>query len=170
MRLHSFWLLVFSVVFLTDVWAQFPVNGDSPYDQLFGRGVYQKGSSHSLVIKNQSDHDVVFCLVSVKTGKTIRNEYVRAHSSFEMTQIPEGVFFSKQLVGKAWDEYADVGGYYLGNFQRERMFSKSDDPEDFLDFRDESHWVEFTITLEAFEWQTGNTMDDIPIDDEEFVI
>ena len=75
-----------------------------------------------------------------------------------------------ELVGKAWDEYADVGGYYLGNFQRERMFSKSDDPEDFLDFRDESHWVEFTITLEAFEWQTGNTMDDIPIDDEEFVI
>jgi hypothetical protein len=38
------------------------------------------------------------------------------------------------------------------------VLSDSDDPEDFLDFRDESHWVEFTITLEAFEWPTGNTI------------
>ena len=58
----------------------------------------------------------------------------------------------------------------LGNFQKERMYSKSDSPDDFLDFTDPDYWVSITVTLEAFEWQAGNPMEDLPIDEEEFVL
>lgn len=154
----------------TGLHAQSLSNGASPYDELFGAGIYQKGSDHQLTVENQSDYDLIFCLVSVRTGRTIRNEYVRAHTNFTMTQIPEGLFYCKQLAGKDWDASAAVNGLDYGNFRWDRAYSKSDEPEDYLDFRDEDYWVSITVTIEAFEWQDGNAMDDIPMEEADFVL
>ena len=154
----------------TTLHAQFLSNGSSPYDALFGSGIYQKGSEHQLTVENQSDHDLIFCVVSVRTGRTIRNEYVRAHSDFTMTQIPEGLFYCKQVAGKGWDASAAVSGLDYGNFRWARVYSKSDEPEDYLDFRDENYWKNITVTIEAFEWQDGEAMDDIPIDESDFIL
>lgn len=156
--------------FSTTLNAQSLSNGASPYDALFGRGIYQKGSDHQLTVENQSDHDLIFCLVSVRTGRTIRNEYVRAHTNFTMTQIPEGLFYCKQVAGKGWDASAAVNGLDYGNFRWDRAYSKSDEPEDYLDFRDENYWVSITVTIEAFEWQDGDAMDDIPMEEADFVL
>ena len=70
---------------------------------------------------------------------------------------------------KGWDASA-VSGLDYGNFRWDRAYSKSDEPEDYLDFRDENYWVSITVTIEAFEWQDGDAMDDIPMEEADFVL
>ena len=52
-----------------------PENGFSPYNDYFGRGVYNNDTGNEFVIKNSNSTDAVVLLVNAFSGKKIRNEY-----------------------------------------------------------------------------------------------
>src|SRR5690606_34336289 len=76
-------------------------NGDSPLDNCFGKGIYN-GKAY-LIFDNSNETDAIVCLVNQYSGKTIRNEYIRAGAEFKMTQIPSGNYFIKVCYGNDWN-------------------------------------------------------------------
>ena len=75
-------------------------NGDSPFDNCFGQGVY--GGNAILTVENGTTWDAIVLLYDVNTGSTIRNEYIRANSSFPLTGIRQGSYKIQVLYGENW--------------------------------------------------------------------
>jgi curved DNA-binding protein CbpA len=99
-------------------------NLDSPYDSLFGPAQSTWLSPNQLVVINPYS-DAVVCLVHNASGRTIRNEFVHAQTSFIMKEIPNGDYTVKVYAGTKWNERALVpDGRPLGGFStNERFFS-----------------------------------------------
>ena len=70
-----------------------PENGFSPYNDYFGRGLYNNDSGNEFVIKNSNSTDAVVLLVNAYSGNKIRNEYIRKGSTFSMTGVPNGTYY-----------------------------------------------------------------------------
>ncbi|NID13515.1 hypothetical protein [Fibrivirga algicola] len=105
-------------------------NGDSPFNSCFSQGIYE-GQAY-IVFENSNDYDAVVCLVEVYSGRTVRNEYIRAGSDFKMSRIPTGTYYLKVYYGKDWNpKKQNFCGTY-GGFETGEHFSKSDDTTDYL--------------------------------------
>lgn len=104
-------------------------NLDSPYDSVFGPGQTTWLSPNQLVVINPYT-DAVICLVHEQSGRTIRNEFVHAQTSFIMKEVPNGNYSVKVYSGLDWDETAKVpDGRSLGGFStNERYFSIQRNP------------------------------------------
>ena len=106
-----------------------PKNGHSPYNSIFGTGVYSNYVNNSFLIKNtQSSHAVVL-LVNSNTGKKIRNEFIRKGSQFEMTKVPNGTYHLRWVSGNDWCPDLKFGNL-TGGFQNDMSFSETSDPSD----------------------------------------
>ena len=96
---------------------------DSPFDSLFGTGVYKSGSNNKLVIYMPFS-DAVICAVQGEAPfRTIRNEFIPARTGFVMQQMPDGNYFIKFYTGKFWDinkKTHDVGCALRGVSLRRR--------------------------------------------------
>jgi len=102
-------------------------NGASPYNNFFGKGIYDKNSHCRLMIKNKPDYDAIACLTDINSGRTIRNEYIKAGSSFLMTKIPTGEYYIKAFSGKNWNPTKELlSGKIKGGFDAAMSFSKFD--------------------------------------------
>ena len=107
--------------------------GDSPYNQYFGKGVYDKNYENRVKIHNGQGTDVVVCLTQYyNPNRTIRNEYIRAGESFEMTSIPNGTYYLKSFFGNDWNPDTLFMGKVHGFFDTKAGFSKSDGYSDLL--------------------------------------
>lgn len=96
-------------------------NGNSPYDNIFGKGKYG-GQSWILINNNFYTYDVVICLVNVNTGVTIRNEYIRANTSYKMSNVPEGTYYYKAYFGLNWNpDKLNYGGGF-GGFDNDEIY------------------------------------------------
>ena len=62
-----------------------PENGFSPYDDYFGKGIYNNSTGNKFIIKNSNSTDAVVLLVNAYSGRKVRNEYIRKGSTFSMT-------------------------------------------------------------------------------------
>ena len=122
-----------------------PENGFSPYDSFFGRGIYNKSSNNSFVIKNSNSTDAVVLLVDAYSGRKVRNEYIRKGEKFSMTSVPDGTYFLRWISGNYWSPDISIG-ILKGGFQRDLSASQSDDVEDWMKA---DGGVEWTITLYA---------------------
>ena len=122
-----------------------PENGFSPYDSFFGRGIYNKSSHNSFVIKNSNSTDAVVLLVDAYSGRKVRNEYIRKGEKFSMTSVPDGTYFLRWISGNYWSPDISIG-ILKGGFQRDLSASQSDDVEDWMKA---DGGVEWTITLYA---------------------
>ena len=122
-----------------------PENGFSPYDSFFGRGIYNKSSYNSFVIKNSNSTDAVVLLVDAYSGRKVRNEYIRKGEKFSMTSVPDGTYFLRWISGNYWSPDISIG-ILKGGFQRDLSASQSDDVEDWMKA---DGGVEWTITLYA---------------------
>ena len=120
-----------------------PENGFSPYDSFFGRGIYEKSTYNSFVIKNSNSTDAVVLLVDAYSGRKVRNEYIRKGETFSMTSVPNGTYFLRWMSGNHWSPEISIGNLN-GGFQRDVSASQSDDYEDWM-LADGG--VEWTITL-----------------------
>lgn len=100
-------------------------NMDSPYDNVFGSGVYVNYSPNHFVIYMPFS-DAVICAVQNDTPfKTVRNEFIRAENGFVMKEMPEGSYFIKMYTGKNWDVNKKVpDGRKLGGFLKDEVFYK----------------------------------------------
>lgn len=103
-------------------------NFDSPFDTIFGQGIYDDFSPHSLTVLSPP-MPAVICLVEDRAPwRTIRNEYLEPNTWFTLRDIPAGSYFFKLNTGYNWNKYVLSGGKTCGGFTRENSFYVSDDP------------------------------------------
>lgn len=124
-------------------------NGDSPYNEYFGKGIYDYNSECYLIFKNGYSSDAIVCLENTATGRTIRNEYIQAGTEYKMTNIPEGIYKVKTFSGNDWNpEKTMKNGEINGAFDIDLSFSTSDNPSDLIQMR-------ITETGEGISYSTG---------------
>lgn len=146
-------------------------DGASPFDALYGKGKYAK-TSHSLTIKNTGNTDVVVFLVSLDNDKVIRNEYVRARSSFEMTNLPEATCYVKYYYGENWNPTRKTKDVTTGGFDNAEQHIISNQPNDRFTFKTELkgdyiYSSNYVITLETIHTE-GTSMSEEKIRPSEF--
>ena len=123
-------------------------NGTSPYDNYFGKGIYDYNSKCWIKFKNGNSTDVIVCLENVYTGTTIRNDYIRVGSDYTMSNLPVGVYKIKVFYGKDWNpEKSLENGSIRGAFDSNSNFSVSDDPKDLVN-------ISITTTYEGISYST----------------
>lgn len=128
-------------------------NGSSPFDNLYGKGIYTS-TKNQLIVKNQGNSDLVLFLISKQNNKVIRNEYIRAHSSFDLTQIPNFPCYVKCYYGKDWNPTRKTKGITTGGFETDEQYVVSDNPGDILYFQEEVqgdyvYYSSYELTLET---------------------
>ena len=79
-----------------------PENGYSPYNSFFGKGIYNNKTDNTISVSSPSFSDIVFLLKDINTNRTIRNEYIRGGSTFNLTGIPYGTYTFTYFSGKNW--------------------------------------------------------------------
>ncbi|MCA6362210.1 MAG: J domain-containing protein [Bacteroidetes bacterium] len=101
------------------------VNFDSPFDKLFGPGVYDDFSPHSIMVLSPPQPTVI-CLVEERPPwRTIRNEYLEANSWIVLRDIPAGTYFFKINTGFRWNTQSRNG---VGGFTKDDSFYISAEP------------------------------------------
>jgi len=125
-----------------------PENGFSPYDDYFGQGVYDDSTNNEFVIENSNQNDVIVCLVDYNTEIKIRNEFIRKGSTFNMTGVPNGTYYLAWFSGNNWSPYLPMNKNFVGGFQTDANFSKSDSASDLMECEGDMRW---TITLYSVE-------------------
>ena len=108
-----------------------PVNGFSPYDSYFGRGIYNNSVTNYVEIDNQTTNDAIVLLVNAYTDRKIRNEYVRKGTKFKMTGVPDGVYYIRMMSGNNWNPNIKVGPL-TGGFSKNRSISGNSDSNDWM--------------------------------------
>ncbi|WP_346863898.1 hypothetical protein [uncultured Draconibacterium sp.] len=131
-------------------------NGSSPYNALFGSGIYNKNYNNEVTFKNGYNTDAIVCLVDYYSGKTIRNEYIQASSTFQMTNIPNGTYYMKVFSGKDWNPNKILGnGKIKGGFDTNSSFYQSKSPSDLIKLNDDGNqYSSYEITL--YQVDNGN--------------
>ena len=137
-----------------------PENGFSPYDEVFGKGIYNKSDGNNFIIKNSNSSHAVVLLVNVIGSRKVRNEFVRKGETFSMTSVPNGTYFLRWFSGNDWSPNIELGEL-TGGFQSDVSFSQSDDVSDWMEVTGGDQW---TITLYAVN--DGNMIsEDIDLND-----
>lgn len=136
-------------------------NGTSPFDELYGKGIYSD-TKNSLLVVNQGSSDLVIFLVLDGSDKIIRNEYINAHSSFDMTQIPNSTCYIKYYYGHDWNPTRKTREIITGGFESDEQYVVSDNPNDILSFDkkiqgDYFYYSSYELTLETTKVE-GSTM------------
>lgn len=140
-----------------------PENGYSPYNSYFGSGIYNNSAQNNVVVTAPEKADMVIFIRDVYSGKTIRNEYIRANSTFSLTGIPYGNYKFLYLYGRTWDANTDFkNGAAKGNFMNDRGVGKSDDSIDF-EFKT-GYTGTYTLKLQLI--QNGN-LETVPASEDE---
>lgn len=138
-----------------------PSNGFSPYDQYFGKGIYNNSSGNEFIIKNSNNTHAVVLLVNAYSGQKIRNEFIRKGSNFSMTGVPNGTYFLEWFSGNDWSPNYQIGKY-LGGFQTDASFTKTREASDWMDVSGYQQW---TVTLYSV---TGGDVESETINANEF--
>jgi len=120
-----------------------PKNGFSPYNEFFGKGLYNNDSGNKFTIKNSNSTDAVVLLVDSYSGRKVRNEYIRKGTNFEMTGVPNGTYYLEWASGNNWSPRLRVGNL-TGGFQSDASFSKTKNRDDWMSVDGYRGW---TVTL-----------------------
>ena len=122
-------------------------NGYSPYDSYFGKGVYNNSLDNSINVSAPKNSDIVFLLKNVYSGKTIRNEYIRKGTTFNLSGIPYGTYVFSYFSGTDWSDQVTLkNGTIKGGFTKRKSFSKSEKIDDYIEFKD-GYYGSYTIQL-----------------------
>ena len=130
-----------------------PENGYSPYNSYFGSGIYNNTTQNIIVVTAPEKADMVIFIRNIYTGKTIRNEYIRANTTFSLTGVPYGNYKFLYLYGRNWNANKDFkNGAAKGNFMNNKGVGKS---SDYIDFEFKTGYTG-TYTLKLQLIQNGN--------------
>jgi hypothetical protein len=123
-----------------------PQNGHSPYDTYFGKGIYNNNPSNFISVTAPYQVDIVFLLKNT-SGKTIRNEYIRRGTKFNLTSIPYGTYNFSYFSGTSWSDEVTLNKNTIrGGFTKNKSFKKSEKIIDNLSF-EYGHNTSYSITL-----------------------
>lgn len=121
-------------------------NGASPFDNCFGKGKYS--GQAWIKFDNSNASDAIVSLVNVYSEKTIRNEYIKAGTSYKMSNVPTGTYYIKVYYGNDWNPTKNNFCKTLGAFDSDEHFSKSENPKDYIEIvNGSSGYSTWTITL-----------------------
>ena len=113
-----------------------PKNGYSPYDSYFGKGVYNNSTNNSVSVSAPLLSDIIFLLKDYNSGLTIRNEYIRGGSTYNLTGIPYGTYTFSYFSGTNWSKDISMKkGRIRGGFSKNKSFSKSEKIKDRMNFK-----------------------------------
>lgn len=124
----------------------YPSSGYSPYDAVYGSGIYHQ-TDNAIEVTAPIQRDIVFLLKDVNTGRMIRNEFIKSGAVFTLTKIPFGDYKFFYTYGSKWCEQATFKTYSnMGNFTSGYGISKSDD---WIDFEfDRGYYGTYTLKLQ----------------------
>ena len=130
--------------------------GDSPYNEYFGIGIYDKTFKNRLEVINGQTLDAIVCLTNINSNRTIRNEYIKAGESFVLTSIPDGTYYLRTFYGKDWNPDTLLFNNGLkGFFDNDSGFSASDKPKDRIVMsQTDKEFTIYSVTL--YPVQGGN--------------
>ena len=98
-----------------------PINGFSPYNDYYGKGIYDNSCDNTIKITAPISKDIVIMFKNIYSNRMIRNEYVRAGSVFSLTGVPFGTYKFFYIYGDDWSNDADFkGGLAKGNFLNDK--------------------------------------------------
>ena len=142
----------------------YPVNGTSPYNSYFGGGIYDD-TQNSIIVNSPKNSDIVFLLKNAFSGKTIRNEFIRKNSTFELTDIPYGTYIFVYFSGTDWSYNESMkNGRIRGGFTKNKSFSKSEYSKDRMEFKT-GYYGSYELTLTQVI--SGN-LETQPADEDDF--
>jgi hypothetical protein len=142
----------------------YPVNGTSPYNSYFGSGIYND-TQNSIIVNSPKNSDIVFLLKNAFSGKTIRNEFIRKNSTFELTEIPYGTYIFVYFSGTDWSYNESMkNGRIRGGFTKNKSFSKSEYSKDRMEFKT-GYYGSYELTLTQVI--SGN-LETQPADEDDF--
>jgi hypothetical protein len=97
---------------------------DSPYDSIFGEGIYDTRSQNALFIVNQLKEDVIVCLVEEQSpARRMRNEFIRSRERYNMYSLPEGSYNLLVYKGLHWNPgRLRSGEFETGWFTKDTSF------------------------------------------------
>ena len=124
-----------------------PENGFSPFNDLFGRGIYNNSTDNIITVTAPKRADIVIFIKDIYSKRVIRNEYVRAGSVFSLTGVPFGSYKFIYIHGNNWSAYAPFKeGEAFGNFLSDKGVGKSDK---FFDVEfEEGYYGTYSLTLQ----------------------
>ena len=103
-----------------------PINGFSPYNNHYGKGVYDNSTGNVIKVTAPLSKDIVIMIKDVYSNRMIRNEYIRAGNVFSLTGVPYGNYKFFYIYGDDWSAYADFkSGSAKGNFLKNKGVGKS---------------------------------------------
>lgn len=140
-------------------------NGSSPLDNCFGRSRYA-GPAWVNFKNDNNDTDAIVCLARTRDNKVIRNEYIRAGTSFRMSRIPAGSYYLKVFYGRDWNPKRRSACGTKGYFDTNQRFSESRAAGDLINIEVSSRsYTTGTMTLYSV---AGGNMAQQSIDANEF--
>jgi len=93
--------------------------GESPYDPVFGGAIRDQAARSYISIDNRSNLDAVVCLKQRRTGKVIRNEYIRNGDDIRISKVPSGDYELITFYGSDWSKditFRYEGDIFTGGF------------------------------------------------------
>lgn len=91
---------------------------------------YDFAIDNKLQIKVGSSTDIVIKLCSYTTGKCIRYVYIRHGATYDITNIPQDLYYTKIAYGKDWRQKIE-NGQCLGKFVKNAFYKKGEQDLDF---------------------------------------
>ena len=108
------------------------MNGDSPFTEYFGLNLYDDSQENYITVKNGSDQDAIVILKNITSKKIIRNVYINKHTSYDIKNIPEGIYEMKCVYGNEWNPNLLFDGMKLGMFQSNVYYSSQANYKDYF--------------------------------------
>jgi hypothetical protein len=115
---------------LSDGWVQEGMENGLMPDCYNFKPESDKSIDNRLEINVGGGTDVVLKLMNVETEKCIRYVFVNSGSSYQIRNVPQGVYYLKIAYGKDWISKI-VNGQCIGRFMRNPMYEKGVDVMDF---------------------------------------
>ncbi|SCY99258.1 J domain-containing protein [Flavobacterium caeni] len=129
----------------------------------------KKGSiDNKLVIHVGGGTDVAVKVMNIATEKCVRYVFINSGSTYEVRNVPKGVYYLKIAYGKDW--YSKVeNGQCVGKFLRNAMYEKGDNIMDFnIKYTDGGYSIpSFQLELDVVS-TGGNTFNSQNISENEF--
>ena len=123
-----------------------PKNGFSPYDNVFGKGIYKQTENYVEVSAPLQSH-IVFILIDSYSGRRVRNEFIRRGEKFRLTKIPYGTYDYMYFSGRNWDSSKSMNnGKIKGGFRDYQGFSKNQNFRDRMEF-ERGYYGGYTLKL-----------------------
>jgi len=128
-----------------------------------------KSIENNLEINVGGGTDVVIKLMNVKSEKCIRYVFINSGSSYQIRNIPQGVYYLKIAYGKEWLSKIE-NNQCIGKFIRSPMYEKGEDIMDFTIQRtyDGYSIPSFRLSLDVISSNLSNSFSSHNISETDF--